>query len=159
VPPTPRLDDLPTEIRSSIGYLLHRAAQLSARAIDDQLAPHGLEKRHFGILCALHTSGPRSQGWLGEYLGIDRTTMVQLVDGLEAKGFVERQRNPADRRSYALTLTPAGAQAWERARGELERSEDLVLDGLDEDDRDTLRALLARIVQAQERAEAGTAGR
>src|SRR5690349_7595965 len=100
----PRLDDLPTEISSSIGYLLHRSAAAAYRAVNARLAPHGIEVKHFAILCSLRTEGPRSQGWLGEQLGIDRTTMVQLVDGLEAKGLVERQRNPADRRSYALTI-------------------------------------------------------
>jgi len=150
----PRLDDLPTEISSSIGYLLHRSAAVSYRAVNARLQPHGIEVKHFAILCSLRVEGPRSQGWLGEHLGIDRTTMVQLVDGLEAKGLVERQRNPADRRSYALTLTPAGTAMWERARGDVQRSEDDILAGLDETDRDTLRALLGRVVQAQEQPQA-----
>jgi DNA-binding MarR family transcriptional regulator len=100
----------------------------------------------------MRTVGPRSMGELGEQLGIDRSTMVQLVDGLEAKGLVERQRNPADRRSYALTITPAGTEMWQRARGDVERSEDDILDGMSEEDRDALRRLLAQVVQAQERA-------
>lgn len=150
--PPPRLDDLPTEISSSIGYLLHRCAGVSYRLVNARLAQHGMEVKHFAILCSLRVEGPRSQGWLGEHLGIDRTTMVQLVDGLEAKGLVERQRNPADRRQYALTLTPAGASMWERARGDVEGSEDDILDGLSETERATLRGLLGRVVQAQEQA-------
>ena len=55
------------------------------------------------------SSGPQSQGWIGERLGIDRTTMVQLVDELERRGLVERKRNPNDRRQL-----PADADAGRR---------------------------------------------
>jgi DNA-binding MarR family transcriptional regulator len=149
MPATPRLETLPTEIRSSIGYLLFRCNAVSYRSVNAGLASLGLEVRHFGILCSLR-DGPQSQGWLGEFLGIDRTTMVQLVDSLEAKGFVERQRNPADRRSYALTLTPAGSEAWERSRRHIERSESELLATLEEDDRETLRRLLGQFAQGNE---------
>ena len=80
-------------------YLLHRCAA-SRRAWLAELAPLGIEVKHFGVLCTLHHHGAKAQGWLGEHLGIDRTTMVQLVDELEQRGLVERKRNPNDRRSY-----------------------------------------------------------
>ena len=52
--------------------------------------------------------GPMSQQALGEYIGKDRTTIVAIVDELEQEGLVERRRNPADRRAYALQVTPRG---------------------------------------------------
>jgi DNA-binding MarR family transcriptional regulator len=150
MPATPRLETLPTEISCSIGYLLFRCNALSYRSVNAELAPLGIEVKQFAILCSLQTGGPKSQGWLGEHLGIDRTTMVQFVDGLEAKGLVERQRNPADRRSYALTITPEGVDTWRQARDGVARSESAVLETLEEEDRETLRRLLGQIAQGNE---------
>jgi DNA-binding MarR family transcriptional regulator len=135
----------------SVPFLLHCAAFHSTRCVADALEPVGIEPRHFGVLCTLHSSGPLSQGALGERLGIDRTTMVQLVDELERRGLVERKRNPDDRRSYRLTLTSEGEETWGRAKELAEGSEDQVLAVLDDEERDALRELLARVVIAHDR--------
>ena len=76
--------------------------------------------------------------------------MVQLVDELERRGLVERKRNPNDRRSYQLTLTPDGEETWARAKELAEGSEDQVLAALDDDEREALRELLARVVIAHD---------
>ena len=52
------------------------------------------------------TEGPLSQQRLGERTALDRTTVVAIVDGLEEAGYVERRRDPDDRRAYALEVTP-----------------------------------------------------
>jgi DNA-binding MarR family transcriptional regulator len=147
---TGRLSELPAEIRGSVGFLLHRSSTFATRSVAEQLAPMGLEVKHFGLLCALHQHGPQPQGWLGDHLGIDRTTMVQLVDELERRGFVERQRNPVDRRSYAVTITEAGVDVWRRARRGVDRWEREFLEALAPEERDQLRSFLARLVEAHE---------
>jgi DNA-binding MarR family transcriptional regulator len=152
----PRVSDLTPLISRSVPFLLHCAAFHSTRCVADALEPTGIEPRHFGLLCTLRSSGPQSQGWLGERLGIDRTTMVQLVDELERRGLVERKRNPHDRRSYQVTLTAEGEQTWARAKELAEGSEDEVLASLDEEERDTLRDLLARVVLAHDQPSCST---
>jgi DNA-binding MarR family transcriptional regulator len=148
--PPPRVSELSPLISRSVPFLLHCAAFHSTRCVADALAPLGIEPRQFGVLCTLKSSGPQSQGGIGERLGIDRTTMVQLVDELEQRGLVERQRNPNDRRSYQLTLTPVGQQTVDEARELAEGSEEQVLAMLDDEERDALRELLARVVIAHD---------
>lgn len=75
----------------------------------------GLGDRHpaeLAVLTAVDALGPASQRVLGDHLAINRTTMVQLVDRLEAEGLVARNRDASDRRSYAVDLTPAGRRAY-----------------------------------------------
>jgi DNA-binding MarR family transcriptional regulator len=84
----------------------HVAAQFRAA-----LEPLGLEPRHIGMLRRLVTAEGQSQQTLGQSLGINANAMVFLVDDLETRGLAERRRNPDDRRSYALYLTPQGHQA------------------------------------------------
>ena len=89
-------------------YLLVQLGTRAARLFAERLAPLGLEPRHAGLLFRLAANEGRSQQALGELLGLNPTRMVFLVDELEQRGLVERRRNAADRRSYALYLTDAG---------------------------------------------------
>ena len=89
-------------------YLLVQLGTRAARMFAERLAPLGLEPRHAGLLFRLAANEGRSQQALGELLGLNPTRMVFLVDELEQRGLVERRRNAADRRSYALYLTASG---------------------------------------------------
>ena len=60
-------------------------------------------------LAELTEAGPLSQQQLGERLGLEKSTTSRLAAGLERRGWLERVRDPANRRYYRLALTPAGA--------------------------------------------------
>ncbi|WP_405736200.1 MarR family transcriptional regulator [Streptomyces sp. NBC_01537] len=117
--------DAPPEVLSSrLGYLLKHAylrlTEESARA----LAPHGIDGRELAVLAVLDAHDELSQLEAAGKLGIDRTTMVALVDALESKEFVERRRSPQDRRKNIVQLTPVGRERLrdaEFARQEMER--------------------------------------
>jgi DNA-binding MarR family transcriptional regulator len=94
--------------RSGFAFLLVQLGMEAARQFGERLAPLGVEPRHVGMLTRLAENEGKAQQAIGELIGLNPTQMVFLVDELESRGFVERRRNPADRRSYALYLTPAG---------------------------------------------------
>jgi DNA-binding MarR family transcriptional regulator len=97
-----------------------RLAAASTRA----LAPFDIDGRQLAVLAVLAAEYPLSQLEAAGRLGIDRTSMVTLVDGLEDKGLVERHRSPQDRRKNVVELTAAGRQRLrqaEQARDEMER--------------------------------------
>jgi DNA-binding MarR family transcriptional regulator len=76
------------------------------------------------VLTVLAADYPLSQHEAAGRLGVDRTTMVALIDELQAKGLVERHRSPEDRRKNIVQLTEAGAHCLDgagRARNEIER--------------------------------------
>jgi DNA-binding MarR family transcriptional regulator len=111
-------------LASRLGYLLKhvqlRLAGESARA----LAPFGIDGRELAVLVVLAAQNPLSQLEAAGRLGVDRTTMVALVDALERKGLVERRRSPQDRRRNTVQLTPTGRDCLhraEQARAEMER--------------------------------------
>jgi DNA-binding MarR family transcriptional regulator len=101
---------------------------------------------HFGALSVIDAVGPISQQELGEYVRKDRTTIVALVDDLESAGLVERRRNPADRRAYALQLTEEGHDWLAAAGPALAGAEDRLLRDLDEDERANLVETLQRVL-------------
>jgi DNA-binding MarR family transcriptional regulator len=95
------------------GFLLRLAHARATEQISGAL-PAGLLPRHHEVLAALAEFGRSSQQQLAERLGINRTIMVSLIDAMEQAGLVERNRNPADRRSYALAPTAKGGVALAR---------------------------------------------
>ncbi len=105
---------IPPSLADRPGALLTIAARTGQELARRRLRPLGLSVQMCGVLNVL-AAGPVSQQALGEQLGIDRTTVVELIDELEEKGIAVRGRNPADRRSYSLNLTPRGRTVQKRA--------------------------------------------
>ena len=93
-------------MRDRIPFLLYRAAPRRRMTLANQmLAEVNLSARQAGILTMVIESGPMTQKALGDALRIDRTTMVALIDDLEDKGYVIRQRHPRDRRAFLVHPT------------------------------------------------------
>jgi DNA-binding MarR family transcriptional regulator len=106
---------IPESILERPGALLVIAARTGQERANARLAPLGLSVRMCGVLNLLADQGPLSQHEIGQLLSIDRTTMVDLIDQLERDGIVNRGRNPHDRRSHAVALTPSGRAKQKRA--------------------------------------------
>ena len=109
----PEREGLPPSMRDRVPFLLYRAAELSHALANDMLARIQLTARQVGILTLVVEWEPMTQKALGEMLRIDRTSMVGLVDDLERKGYVIRQRHPRDRRAFLHVPpdVPAGIEA------------------------------------------------
>ncbi|HEX7275788.1 MAG TPA: MarR family transcriptional regulator [Acidimicrobiales bacterium] len=87
---------------------------------------------------------PLSMGELADRLFCDASNVTGIVDRLEARGLVERQPDPDDRRVRRLVLTDAGRELWQAHHDRVFEGIPCV-DGLDDDDRRTLYDLLQRM--------------
>jgi DNA-binding MarR family transcriptional regulator len=88
---------------------------------------------------------PKTQKALADALGIDRTTMVVLLDDLEDKGYVARQRHPRDRRAFLVHPTDSGRAAKVAAVRLLDEQQRRFLAPLTPAERRQLAALLTRL--------------
>jgi DNA-binding MarR family transcriptional regulator len=115
----------------------------------DLIASIDLTPPHAGILRVIAAEPGRSQQALSGQLGLLPSRVVAYVDELEDRGYVERRRNPDDRRLHALYLTASGRKVMSKI-GDLGRQHERVMTaGLDTEQRDTLRQLLAIIAERQ----------
>jgi DNA-binding MarR family transcriptional regulator len=117
-------DGLPDALASRLGYLLKHAQQQLMQAAGPAMAAFGIDGRELAVLSVLAADLPLSQHEAARQLGVDRTTMVALIDALEAKGLVGRHRSEHDRRKNIVQLTPAGQDCLRgaaKARDEIER--------------------------------------
>ncbi|MBO0962332.1 MarR family transcriptional regulator [Neobacillus sp. MM2021_6] len=97
----------------SYGFLLGKVLQKMETQFAEGLAPYDINARQYGVLLFINGNPYSSQKDISENLQIDRTTMVSHIDHLESLGFVERTRNPNDRRSYSLLITSKGNEVLE----------------------------------------------
>jgi len=132
-------------MRDRVPFLLYRAAEASHRLANVMLASISLTARQVGILTLVIERGPMTQKALGDDLQVDRTSMTELIDDLEARGLVVRQRNAADRRSFLIHATRQGLQAKEEAIRILDEQQAAFLRPLAAKERRILADLLHRL--------------
>jgi DNA-binding MarR family transcriptional regulator len=130
-------------------FLLVQLGTHTARQFAEELAPLGAEPRHVGMLTRLAANEGKSQQAIGELIGLNPTQMVFLVDELEERGWVERRRNPADRRSYALLLTDAGRDMLAKVQAAGRAHQQRLGAALSPREREQLTSLLRRIADEQ----------
>lgn len=139
----------PAGLSNSTGFLLGKAAQRAVLEFEGRLRPFGLRSREYGVLSLIQTAGPQSQQAIGEALRIDRTTMVNVIDGLERRNLVTRIRDPRDRRKYAITLTPDGIELLDtHLVGLDDEVNSLLTEALDDAEHRQLNALLLKMLGA-----------
>ena len=97
--------------------LLLRSARLLRRHIERALAAHELDLNQYLVISmlAIDAAEPTMPSELGMTIDATRTQMTRLIDGLEARGLVQRKASQQDRRSLELSLTPAAHTLLERA--------------------------------------------
>ncbi|MER6007914.1 MarR family winged helix-turn-helix transcriptional regulator [Nonomuraea angiospora] len=128
---------------------LCRASSAVARAADAHAAEEGLGVGQHLVLQMLDAVGPCSQQTLSEELRIDRSVMVGVCDDLEREGHVRRERNPRDRRSYAVTITDSGRRRLAEAQASIPAFLDDTFHALTGDERSQLSAILAKLLGQQ----------
>ncbi|MCL2542526.1 MAG: MarR family transcriptional regulator [Nocardioidaceae bacterium] len=139
-----------TDRPSGTAYLLSQLGILSASRFGALLEPLGLTPPQAGVLRLLAREGGISQRALAARLGTAPSRVVVLVDALEAKGLVTRQRSETDRRNHELHLTPAGTAMMRRLGRVAGAHEADVLEGLTAAERSALRGLLGKLADAHD---------
>ena len=97
-----------------LGLLLGRAALLKDRIIDIHMEPHGITAAQFKVLIIMAQFGVDTPAELCRHLSLDSGSMTRMLDRLEQKGFLVRQRSEGDRRQVQLKLTEQGQQLADR---------------------------------------------
>lgn len=105
----------PSEVRALDAYVKLMRAHYSVRArLDAELGKHDLTENQLGVLEALLHLGPQCQRALSEKLFTSGASITLLVDQLEKRGLVRRERSEEDRRFITVNLTPEGRKFIEK---------------------------------------------
>jgi len=92
----------------SVGYLVRRAQVAIFQRFFEQFAAAGVRPAQYSVLTVIERNPGLSQNRLAGALGIKKTNLVAMIDGLEKRGLARRMPAEHDRRSHALFLTSKG---------------------------------------------------
>src|SRR4029453_10164588 len=108
---------------SELSTLLAGLGRDATARVRRAIRPLGLGAQEYLVLSQLRDLGQTSQAELAAALGLDPSNLVPTAGELVDRGLVDRCRDGADRRRYALTLTAAGAELLARAAAAIRESE------------------------------------
>jgi DNA-binding MarR family transcriptional regulator len=127
-----------------IGYHLRLAQRAIFADFADSVGAEGISPGLFGILVIIEANPGLRQQRLAEAAHLDRSSLVPVIDKLEAQGLVER--HAADRRSNGLFLTAGGKALLQSLKRRVRRHERRVVENLSAREQRQLVRLLARIL-------------
>jgi DNA-binding MarR family transcriptional regulator len=133
------------ELAARNGFLLARlGVGFKTRAME-RAEEEGFELYDYSVLALLAEGDRETQSTIADALGVDPSRLVALLDSLEQRGLIARQRDPQDRRRHVVSITAAGKHQLVQVREIVHRLEDEFFAPLDEAKRKTLYDLLVEL--------------
>jgi MarR family transcriptional regulator for hemolysin len=140
------MPDRQEQLRGQFAMLVGQVARHWRRRLDRRLQPFGLSEATWRPLLHLSRApAPMRQKALAASLGLDGSSVVRLLDALQAAGFIERREDGADRRARAIVLTDAGHSLVARVEDISRQVRNDILAGLLDEEIETAHRVLDRI--------------
>ena len=139
--------------------MARRFMQITAAIWAEACAGESMTSLEFGTVGALQREPNLDQISLAERIGVDRTNIGLIIDGLEKRGLVERTVHPDDRRARLIRVTPDGVAAHARQAPKTAIVREKIFAPLTAEERETFYDLLERIIAANEQYSIPGAGR
>ena len=141
---------MPYDLYTSPGHLVRRVQQIANAIFTEEVADRELTPPQFALLVALHRSPGADQISLSREVGIDRSTVADVVGRLRARGLVSRVRDVRDARRNTVRLTSQGTTLVETLAPAVLNAQERLLTPLDDAERAELLRLLTKVVIAHD---------
>lgn len=128
-------------------FWINHASRLIMREFERRLRPFDLGFAYFPVLKALEDHGPLLQKELAQAAHVEQPSMAALLTRMERDGIIARSPHPEDKRASLITLTRVAKARMPRAKEALWEGVERALNGLSQQERVTLIALLRRVVE------------
>jgi DNA-binding MarR family transcriptional regulator len=129
------------------GHLIRRAQQISTALFTDECGAFELTSVQYAALCAIEANPDVDATRLSALIAFDRSTIGDVVERLESKGWISRRSSPQDRRIKLLRLSSAGAKLLVQVGPAVRRVQERLLAPLAPSDRITIVRLLAQLAE------------
>ncbi len=133
-------------LEDSLGYLLSKVRGYIMQGMDAELADLDITAAQWVMIMKLSAGAQSTAAALCKQSGYDTGSMTRMLDRLEDKGLVHRERSPDDRRVIKLALTENGKRLREQLPERAARVMNAHLDGFSADEFEMLKSLLRRML-------------
>jgi DNA-binding MarR family transcriptional regulator len=134
------------ELQTQPGHLIRRAQQIAVAIFIEECAALDLTPVQYAALVAIQENEGIDATRLSAQIAFDRSTLGNVLERLETRGFVERYPSPDDKRIKLLKLTSQGRAVTRRAEVGVRRTQERILAPLAPKDRRVLLELLTQLV-------------
>jgi len=117
----------------NISFVLHDVARLLRKRFEQRSRAFGLTRAQWQVLAYLSLHEGIHQNKLADLIEIMPITLARLLDKMEARGFIERRPDPADRRAWLLYLTLKAHPLIELMRSNGQKTREEAFTGLPAD--------------------------
>jgi DNA-binding MarR family transcriptional regulator len=138
----------PIDLESLPGHHFRRLHQIAVAIFLQEVEPTGLTPVQYAVLQAVSNTPGVDQRTLAGTIGQDTSTIGGVVDRLEARGLLQRNASPDDRRVRLLTLTDAGQALLARAVPGMRRAQERMLQPLPERERAEFMRMMQVLVKS-----------
>ena len=135
------------ELHRQPGHLIRRAQQIAVAIFIEECAAFDLTPVQYASMVAIQDNEGIDATRLSAQIAFDRSTLGNVLERLEARGFVERYASPEDKRVKLLRLSPQGRSVTRSAEDGVRRTQERILAPLDATKRRVLLELLAQLVE------------
>jgi DNA-binding MarR family transcriptional regulator len=146
--PTPRSRKIDFgDLDRFVGFQLHKARNMAASELADMIAPDSVPG-HFPILYLIGRNPGSTQSAIAAAVGLDRSSLVPILNRFEKSGWIRRARAKDDGRAHALSLTPSGEAKLADLKATVQSLEDRISASLGDPGQRDMLALLHRLQRA-----------
>ncbi len=138
------------ELVASSGFLLARLGLAFKTKALARIDHEGFNAHHYSLLAILAEGARETQATIADALALDPSRLVALLDSLEERDLITRQRDPNDRRRHVVSITASGTRQLQRLRSIAQQVEDEFFAPLDLADRQTFHHLLLQLASAHD---------
>ena len=144
----PAEDDRGVSLAERPGFLVRRLHQIHLALFAEECLPFGVTPVQYSIMSVLSGQPGLDQATLAHEVGVDRTTLANVVARLEGRELVRRTQGRTDRRLKHVRLTPRGQRLVGRMHDAAQRAHDRTVEALAPGQRTAFLGALRRLVEA-----------
>lgn len=136
-------------IEQYISYLINHSSTILQSAARKKFAPYNLAPEQSLILSVLRRENGLTQQEIGEKLKKDKANIARMADNLEKKGFIERVRDPNNRRSLKLYMTVQGEKVYDEVLTVYKKFDDEITSRVTEEELSEFKRILHKLTSGK----------
>jgi hypothetical protein len=133
------------------GFLIRRLHQLHGYLFSRETVAFAITPVQYSVLTSLSEHDSMDQVSIAREVGLERTTVAEVIARMESRGLVSRKNSKQDRRVRIVKITAKGKRLVEQMSASVERAHDLTISPLSQEDQDRLMVMLVRLLEANNR--------